>query len=218
MKKSYNGWPASPTLKTRTIEPVKGVKLPIVDNQNVDDVFTYLVQQYHKRVDDVTRPHPRDDWGFAFRDNRNNPGELSCHASGTAVDLDATEHPNSVAVAKTFTAQDVREIHAILRELEGTVRWGGDFKHTVDGMHFEIAVEPGELQKIGSKIRKGQIGPKKDEPKKSNARIANEVIAGKWGNAPQRKARLTKAGYNYDAIQKLVRQKLAKKAAARKKK
>ena len=34
--------------------------------------------------------------------------------------------------------------------------------------------------------------------------IANEVIAGKWGNGNQRKTALTKAGYNYKDVQALV--------------
>ena len=44
--------------------------------------------------------------------------------------------------------------------------------------------------------------------KKSNETIANEVIAGKWGNSTDRKNRLTAAGYDYNAIQKIVNQKL----------
>ena len=44
--------------------------------------------------------------------------------------------------------------------------------------------------------------------KKSNEEIANEVIAGKWGNGQDRVNRLTQAGYNYDAVQAIVNQKL----------
>lgn len=40
--------------------------------------------------------------------------------------------------------------------------------------------------------------------KKTNAEIAQEVLDGKWGNAPERKVRLTEAGYNYSSIQTLV--------------
>lgn len=40
--------------------------------------------------------------------------------------------------------------------------------------------------------------------KKSIKQIAEEVIAGKWGNGTDRKTRLTKAGYDYDAVQKKV--------------
>jgi nucleoid-associated protein YgaU len=44
--------------------------------------------------------------------------------------------------------------------------------------------------------------------KKSNEEIANEVIAGKWDNGEARKTALTNAGYDYDAIQKIVNQKM----------
>lgn len=44
--------------------------------------------------------------------------------------------------------------------------------------------------------------------KKSNEEIANEVIAGKWGNGSDRKNRLTQAGYDYNAVQSIVNQKV----------
>ena len=45
--------------------------------------------------------------------------------------------------------------------------------------------------------------------KKSNKTIAKEVLAGKWGNNPERKKKLIAAGYDYEAIRKIVN-KLAK--------
>lgn len=159
MARSYNGWYASEDLKTRVIEPVKGCRLRIVDNQNVADIFTYLVREFHLRVDNVTKPHPQDDWGFNYRPNTNDPTTLSCHSSGTAIDLDATEHPNGVPTSRTFTPDQVAEVHAILEELEGVVRWGGDYTNTPDAMHFEIIVKPGGLRSIGRKLRKGLVKP-----------------------------------------------------------
>lgn len=40
--------------------------------------------------------------------------------------------------------------------------------------------------------------------KKSNETIAKEVIKGLWGNGADRKNRLTAAGYDYNAVQKIV--------------
>ena len=40
--------------------------------------------------------------------------------------------------------------------------------------------------------------------KKTNTEIAKEVLAGKWGNGETRKKKLTAAGYDYAAIQKIV--------------
>lgn len=51
----------------------------------------------------------------------------------------------------------------------------------------------------------------KVEKKKSNEEIADEVIAGKWGDGDNRKERLTAAGHDYKAIQEIVNSKVAKK-------
>lgn len=53
------------------------------------------------------------------------------------------------------------------------------------------------------------LGAKPVTPsKKSNDTIANEVIQGLWGNGDTRKTKLTQAGYDYNAIQKIVNAKL----------
>lgn len=57
----------------------------------------------------------------------------------------------------------------------------------------------------------------KPQPKpaaKTADQLAEEVIAGLWGNGPDRKKRLTAAGYDYDAVQKAVNQKMAAKKQA----
>ena len=47
--------------------------------------------------------------------------------------------------------------------------------------------------------------------KKTVDQLADEVLAGKWGNGDERKKRLTNAGYDYAAVQKNVNDKLYKK-------
>lgn len=47
------------------------------------------------------------------------------------------------------------------------------------------------------------------KPKKTE-QLAEEVIAGQWGNGSDRKKRLTDAGYDYDAVQKVVNEKMVK--------
>ena len=39
------------------------------------------------------------------------------------------------------------------------------------------------------------------KPKLTVGQIATQVLAGKWGNGNERRERLTKAGYNYAAVQ-----------------
>lgn len=50
--------------------------------------------------------------------------------------------------------------------------------------------------------------PEKAEVKKTNEEIASEVLAGKWGNGQGRKNKITAAGYDYAAIQKIVNSKV----------
>lgn len=40
--------------------------------------------------------------------------------------------------------------------------------------------------------------------KKSNYTIALEILAGKWGNGAARRQAVSKAGYDFDAIQSIV--------------
>lgn len=58
--------------------------------------------------------------------------------------------------------------------------------------------------------------PSSNNGNKSNEEIANEVIAGKWGNGDARKSALQNAGYDYNAIQSIVNQKLSGKTASSK--
>jgi len=54
--------------------------------------------------------------------------------------------------------------------------------------------------------------------KKSNAEVAREVLAGKWGNGPTRTQRLHGAGYNPNEIQRLVNKLIDEEQAAKKRK
>lgn len=56
---------------------------------------------------------------------------------------------------------------------------------------------------------KGLNGFTKQPPKKSIDELVDEVIAGKWGNGSERKERLTEAGYDYNAIQAGVNEKMS---------
>ena len=49
------------------------------------------------------------------------------------------------------------------------------------------------------------------KPSKSIDELANEVINGQWGNGDERKQRLTNAGYDYNAVQEAVNNKLGYK-------
>lgn len=54
-----------------------------------------------------------------------------------------------------------------------------------------------------------QPDPKPTPTKKTNEQIADEVIAGKWGNGADREKRLKEAGYDYNAVQAIVNSKMS---------
>ena len=62
------------------------------------------------------------------------------------------------------------------------------------------------LNKVRNYLGEEQVNT--DTSSKNLNTIADEVIAGNWGNGEDRKNRLTQAGYNYSEVQALVNQKL----------
>lgn len=151
MVTSQNGWPASENLSRRPLI-IEGVAIVggIVDRADVATVLGYVAEQFHKRVERLQDPGC---WGYYYRANRNDASSLSNHSSGTAIDLNAPKHPNGVATARTFSAKQIAEVHKILGEVDGVVRWGGDYTRTVDSMHFEIIGTAGSVARVAEKLR-----------------------------------------------------------------
>jgi len=63
---------------------------------------------------------------------------------------------------------------------------------------------PELANRVNALLDGGSPAPAPQPGKKSNQEIANEVLAGKWGNNPQRRDSLIAAGYDYNAIQAIV--------------
>lgn len=94
----------------------------------------------------------------------------------------------------------------------------GDIITVIEG-NINNAVGRRTLKVNGRYIR-GYGVPKYDKEtiptnKKSIDEIANEVIAGKWGNGAERKANLEKAGHNYNEVQSKVNEKLLGKPTSK---
>ena len=64
------------------------------------------------------------------------------------------------------------------------------------------------VAKVQEKLSGTKPSPSPAPGKKTNDQIADEVIAGKWGNGTDRKKRLAQAGYDYATIQAIVNRKL----------
>jgi hypothetical protein len=86
---------------------------------------------------DVNVEPVEDLGGYNYRDIRGVTGILSNHASGTAVDINATKHP----LGKENTVGDkAGAIRAKAKSLG--LRWGGDYRNRKDEMHFELISPP----------------------------------------------------------------------------
>lgn len=85
-------------------------------------------------------------------------------------------------------------------------------KPTYDKNTDELAREVLEGKHGTGAKRKKSLGKRYDEVQKridELYNIADEVIAGKWGNNETRKKKLKAAGYPYDLVQKIVNEKMA---------
>lgn len=81
--------------------------------------------------------------------------------------------------------------------------WQYSWKGKVDGITGDVDLDYCYLDL--NSVKKGEAKAEaKARARKTVSELAQEVIAGKWGNGEDRKKRLTAAGYNYNAIQKKV--------------
>lgn len=89
-----------------------------------------------------------------------------------------------------------------------------DYKSAVTAIKAGgYATSPDYVQKVTSIIVKYNLTAYDTRETKSIDEVAEEVIAGKWGNIPKRKAALEAAGYNYSEVQAAVNAKLGKTTA-----
>jgi hypothetical protein len=137
---SYNGWPANSDKAAIGVESVDefpgGAK-----TGDVSTVLGYVARQLNARVEPFVSGWG---WGYTYKANVNNPSQLSCHASGTAIDWNAPDHPNGSS--GTFTDAQVATIYQILAEAQGAVNWLEGY----DEMHFEICVNATDLAYVAA--------------------------------------------------------------------
>lgn len=158
---SYNGWPASDSasaIGVNTKWKVAGADYPGgIKAGDVETVFSYLVDRLHSDVEPMmTDPDNGSTgygaWGYSYRDNVNNPGQLSCHASATAIDYNAPKHPNGTSTGPNggggWTGAQYSKIQQILAECSGVVRW----LTSNDPMHFEISGSASAVASAAAKL------------------------------------------------------------------
>lgn len=128
----------------------------ILRRGHIGFILTWLVVWYHENIEPIN-VGVWDEWGWAYRPVRGST-ILSNHASGTAVDVNATLHP--LGLRKTFKyAWQYLELRWVLSvRLLGTIRWGADYERRADEMHFEINKDYASCRRVARRLRRTSIG------------------------------------------------------------
>ncbi len=145
MSTSQNGWMvltsratgALPRLRRWTV-PGTGIVIPLRDGC-AGFVLIHMLLWWHERIEPITGPIP-DDWGWASRPIRGQDTGYSNHASGTAIDINATRHVLGRRPLASLPGRSVRRIRRRLghARYRAVLRWGGDYNGRKDTMHIEL--------------------------------------------------------------------------------
>lgn len=166
MARSQNGWPVI-SRRTRTFEIGDTGRTLSLRPGNAGWILADFAQWYHENIERVDLG-VWDEWAWANRDIRGS-STISNHASGTAIDLNATRHP--LGVRGTYSPlQRTRMRNVLSRRYLGAIRAGEFYYGRVDGMHFEIDCGPTRLAFVvakikiadGSRKRAGRVRPAVD--------------------------------------------------------
>jgi hypothetical protein len=152
MATSQNGYSANDRSVIATYT-VPGTTLRIALRKgDVSVVLLDFLARYHREVESLYH-NPQDLWGYAERTIRGSATTLSNHASGTAADHRAVDHP--LGVRGTFTAAELHALNRLLAFYEGVLRHGKDYSGRPDEMHVEINAGAAAVKRIADKVRAG---------------------------------------------------------------
>lgn len=167
MSKSQNGYPVLTQDQTfKWILPLRDEpkRHLVLKPGDVGFVLAYFAVWYHERVQKINQGI-WDEWGWASRPIRGS-SVISNHASGTAIDLNATKHPLGVRGTLKFwlkkgTRQELAE-QRIRRHLDktfdNTIRAGLDYTGRADEMHYEADEPYSAFFQLAKKLRKTRRG------------------------------------------------------------
>lgn len=138
-------------------------------------ILNELGRRFNSEVETIRKDWS---WGYAKRAVRG-ASVASEHSAGTAVDFNAPSH--GLGLSGTFSGAQVKAIRRILDDLDGTVRWGGDYAGRKDEMHFELQGGTAKLAKVAAKINGGDVKPVASKPSKPNPA---KDKSGSWPEKP----------------------------------
>lgn len=144
MPYSYNGWFASPDLPNIEMFTIPGTTRQVYLNKYAAPILLHAAAGWDREVEPIDQGQ-LDDWGANFRLTTDGDS-LSCHASGTAADINALKYPrgtnNMSAEKQTKVRRIIADINAISLRVNGKrlLNWGGEWSGEYkDQMHIELA-------------------------------------------------------------------------------
>lgn len=186
MPNSINGWEvldnppwSDPRLDTKAIPGVPSRKLKL--RREVLPLFLALAKDYHDTIEPIDQGE-LDDWSYSYRDARFSTS-WSDHASGTAIDLNASKEGwlgmNNYSwwanPSRHRAAKAIKDRYEVVM-WGGSTDFGGDYRNgpTVDWMHW--AIKPGvtvaQVQDVIRKLGIDENGVRRGNDDKVDRRIA----------------------------------------------
>lgn len=166
MSRSQNGYRVLSQDETFVWKlPIDGAERHLILRPgNAGFVLAHFALWYHERVEKLNEGL-WDEWGWAARTIRGSY-EISNHASGTAIDLNATKHPLGVVGTLKFwlkrgSKQELAEtrINRVLNTIYGNVIRGGlNYSGRKDEMHYEINADRLRVSIVARRLRKTKRG------------------------------------------------------------
>ena len=150
--RSVNGWPVLAEATEYDIEG-SGQSVRLADG-DASVLLLHVARRFHYEIDQLRRGDVQ-----GHRPSRHMQIQVqvqeryeSNYLSGTAIAIRPDAYP--VGVKGGLYPHELLVVRDILTELDGAVRWGGDFG-TPKESHFEIALRPGhpKLKGVARKIR-----------------------------------------------------------------
>lgn len=155
MATSQNGYPAPPRASRKWIVPGADRHFYLADGP-AGFLLVHLALWLHECIERLSGG-VWDEWAYAYRAVRGQKSGLSNHASGTAIDVNATRHP--LGVRGTFgKAATYARIRARLALYAMVIRWGGDYTTRADEMHFEINREYKAARRVAARLARTPRG------------------------------------------------------------
>jgi hypothetical protein len=183
MSKSQNEWPVllgdSPLLYTWIIPTKSGIVHIRMRNGSAGFLLALWAMWYSNHIEPL-KGKILDDWGWNFRPIRGETSGYSNHASGTAIDLNATKHPLGKVGTLGFRIK-VRGLKSMVASLrihkrlvihfKDTIRWGGEYHNRKDEMHYEINVSLSVAEKRARRLMRTRAGKKLLEANPSQRKV-----------------------------------------------